>query len=219
MVWETEKGGGELPTSNEAECLSPSQRRTLAAIIDAFLPPLDEIAASEVLASTSLPQERAPFAEGFLAARGAQPCALAAVEAAFALKLSAAERMEIQLLLSALGTRLGTALVLCASPLRPAFVDQPIAERERGLQFLARSPLGVQNKAFLGLKRLLLGTCLSSVDASGANVFWPAMGYAPLAEERPAQPPPSAAKGRAAFEAQMLHLDKDTEMTVRDPTP
>jgi len=189
MVWETEKGDGDVPTSNEAQCLSPLQRRTLAAIIDAFLPPLDEIAASEVLASTllNLPKERAPFADGFLAARGAQPCALAAVEAAFALKLSASERMEIQLLLSALATRLGTAFVLCASPLRPAFVDQPIAERERGLQFLARSPLGVHNKAFLGLKRLLLGTCLSSVDASGANVFWPAMGYAPLAAERPAQ--------------------------------
>ncbi|KAJ1474525.1 hypothetical protein T484DRAFT_1832073 [Baffinella frigidus] len=177
MVWQTEKGDGHTSPAPEAQCLSPLQRRTLAALIDAFMPPLDEAQTSQVLASANLRTERASFAEGFLAARGAQPCAVAAVEGAFALKLTAPERTEAKLLLSALSTRVGTALVLFASPLRPAFVDQPIAERERGLQFLARSPLGVHNKAFLGLKRLLLGTCLSAVDPEGNNAFWPAMGY------------------------------------------
>ena len=209
------------------QCLDPAQRRALDALIDTFFPALDVADIAEVLASraalghaegkasTKELQQHVAAVRRFLGQQPGSMAYIAAdVEAAIAGRLSWRERLDLKLLFTALSTRIGTAAVLCRSPLCPAFEHMTLAERESGLLFLASSPLGLHNKAFLGLKRLLLALCLSSVDGERNNDYWAALGYTPLAKERPPNPPPEAAPRRKLFEQQLLKVDKDTELTV-----
>eukprot|EP01052_Picozoa_sp_SAG31_P024408 SAG31_NODE_2075_length_6509_cov_2.710764_1_plen_577_part_00 len=214
--------------------------------IDAVLQQLKQGAPDR--APDSMPLDRSMVRE-YLSTTGAQVYVLAAIEEAMATRLNWNERTELSLLLAALSTRAGTAAVLCWSPFGRAFAERcavssctaaqaehraiacslftlpavcshrPRAEREAGMLFLASSPLSLHNKAFLGLKRLILALCLSATANESAalrNPFWHAIGYAPIAAVHPKPPAnAAAAAGSATIQKQLLRLeDSQTELTV-----
>lgn len=77
------------------ECLSASQRRTLTALVDTFMPGLSEAEAAAATASAP-PPPRTTFEKSklpqYLAATGAEEYVVAGIETAIATRLNAAEK-------------------------------------------------------------------------------------------------------------------------------
>eukprot|EP01050_Picozoa_sp_SAG11_P026217 SAG11_NODE_6199_length_1366_cov_3.453039_1_plen_274_part_00 len=195
-------------------CLTQWQREALVALVDTFMPALSEeaVAAVQGALSPSAACDMKLVPE-FLRTAGSQSYVCESIETAIAQRLTQAERLELTLLLTALSTRLGSALVLCCSPHRAAFSQRPLAERDAALLWLSRSYLGVHRKAFLALKRLILALCLSAVDSANQNSFWPAIRYTPIGTTQPKPATNELSAGveerTAAIRQQLLPLPDD----------
>jgi long-chain-alcohol oxidase len=106
-------------------------------------------------------------------------------EEAIETTLDSGERLELGLLLSALSTVVGSALLIPCPPFTVAFTNRTTTEREAALSALGESSLPPRRKAFNGLKRLILGLACSHTDPSlpattpahRLNPFWAAAGY------------------------------------------
>ncbi|KAL7544966.1 hypothetical protein ACHAWF_014357 [Thalassiosira exigua] len=145
-------------------------------------------------------------------------------------RLDADERFEIRLLLAALSTAIGSALLVPGGgPCGVPFCDRNAEERERGLRCLATSRLAPRRKAFLALKRLVLGLALSYAEPEGKeeeeeaarggeggarrNPYWPGIGY-PGPPPRSASPDPDEGAGPIGVEDAFLRISSDTTLEV-----
>mmetsp|Transcript_34769 Transcript_34769/g.107582 ORF Transcript_34769/g.107582 Transcript_34769/m.107582 type:complete len:373 (+) Transcript_34769:195-1313(+) len=137
--------------------LTPAERATFAALIEALMPPLTE-EETEALADPAWPAARRIA----LAESAARPASIDAVERCLG-RVLPEERLELRIALAALDTSLGAA-ALCGLPLKP-FSKRTLAERDAALRGMASSALGVRRKAFHALKRLCLRCAADGADA------------------------------------------------------
>ena len=155
--------------------------------------------------------------------------------------LDSGERLEIKLLLTALSTAVGSALLIPCPPYTVAFSSRTYAQREAALNALSTSMLPPRRKAFNALKRLILGLAASHTDpdaekegqgagagaGAGAgsymNPFWSAAGYpgpprrrapsdgADASDPTPATLNAAAAAAAAAADADLMAASKPSE--------
>ena len=138
-----------LPPDRLLEC----ERSSLRAIIDGLISP-------DPLSVTTL----------------ATPAAIDALgQVILGPNVHAAERLNLRVLLCALSSSVGTAL-LTLSPGKP-FASRSARECERLLLRLGTSPLGLHRFTFLSLKSLVLSVCATYTDAAGVNPLSHAAGY------------------------------------------
>eukprot|EP00928_Gymnodinium_smaydae_P071062 TRINITY_DN54744_c0_g1_i1.p1 TRINITY_DN54744_c0_g1~~TRINITY_DN54744_c0_g1_i1.p1 ORF type:complete len:734 (+),score=130.03 TRINITY_DN54744_c0_g1_i1:49-2250(+) len=194
--------------------LSDTQRRTLVALCDAFVPALESKETADVVAA----QARARRAAGVddASAKVEAFCRCSAsdlgvadfVERNIDKHLPADAARDVRLLLSALSSRIGM-VALCGT--FTPFADLDRAGREAALLALCNSRFATKRKAYLGLKGLVLVKAFGqgSVSSSGQlqnNSTWAALGYAgPESAERAAAETEKA--GRPEHEFDMMNAE------------
>eukprot|EP00729_Bicosta_minor_P019643 gene19643-35682_t len=178
--------------------LSKGQLESLRALADTFCPSCEETSAAKAWRG-----DEPLDAVLWKTSAGDLPILIAKLEEAIDKVLDSGERLEIGLLLSALSTVVGSALLIPTGPFTIAFTRRSSVDRELGLAALSTSILPPRRKAFNALKRLILGLAASHTDpdaehagngagggggdvaaaagagegAEGMNPFWKAAGY------------------------------------------
>ena len=185
--------------------LTPSQSRSLRALIDTFIPPLEEDEVEKALQPDPrhgisnkpvLSAKKRAAAKKVLRLSGSELGVAAAVEELLGSGvLSWEESTSLVGVLDLLGSALGSAILCSTLPFKGAFTDRSRAEREALLMGLSGSPIPVQRKAFNDIKRLVFSLALSLVkepvqepgkppltgrDAEATNPLWEAIGYEPI---------------------------------------
>jgi hypothetical protein len=138
--------------------LTPAQRRSLRALVDTFMPALneEEVALSLEpdarhgdIARKTMSAARVAQTERVLRMSGSELGSAAAVEDLLTKGiLSWEESSSLVLVLNLLGSSLGSAVLCSANPFRGSFAGRCVADREALLLGLSGSPLAVQRKAF-----------------------------------------------------------------------
>ncbi|KAK9841741.1 hypothetical protein WJX81_000141 [Elliptochloris bilobata] len=127
-------------------------------------------------------------------------------------RLTPEVQQELGLLFELLAWRVGTvavggmAALTRQFPYCAAFSDLQREQREAMLLSWANSRLLMFQKAFKGLKSLLLNTVLSGVDENGHNPIWPSLAYPGADPHRPKRPLSARLAAEAALEAAMVDL-------------
>lgn len=202
---------------------SPSQRRTLAALCDTFVPALDDAATAEVVrhqlellaARPGGPPGREELdrrAEELIAycrRSGSEVGAAEAFEQTFHDHIPAEFCRAVSILLTALGSRPGM-LALCG--VFTPFADLDAPAREVALRSMSDSMLGPKRQAF----QMLKGLCCQKAFCGDARPCpnWPALGYADPESDSSVEAALEAAGGRPEHKFRMLNpsIKGDTKL-------